>query len=78
MREKKEWLIVTFSTTTAAMALERYCQKENLPGRIIPLPTKISAGCGLAWRTEPQEKDDLMERMEREHLAWETMHVIVL
>ena len=44
MREKKQWLIVTFYTTSAAMAAEKACGQAGLPGRIIPVPR----GCGVA------------------------------
>ena len=38
MREKKLWLIITFHTTTAAMAMESLCTEKGLPGRLIPVP----------------------------------------
>ena len=50
MREKKLWLIITFHTTTAAMAMEAMCAAKNLPGRLIPVPREITAGCGMSWR----------------------------
>lgn len=49
MREKKRRFIITFETTTQAMEMERICGLNNIPGRIIPLPREISAGCGLSW-----------------------------
>ena len=54
MREKKQWLIVTFYTTSAAMAAEKACEQAGLPGRIIPVPREITADCGLGWRTPPE------------------------
>ena len=64
MREKKRYVILTFKTTTAAMAMEKKCTAENIPGRLIPLPGEISAGCGLSWRILPEEyaayKDKIM------------------
>ena len=47
MREKKQWLIVTFYTTSAAMAAEKACGKAGLPGRIIPVPREITADLSL-------------------------------
>ena len=35
MREKQLRLIVTFNTTTGAMAMEKACKSENIPGRLI-------------------------------------------
>lgn len=53
MIEKKCWLVVTFHTTAGAMAMERICRNLGIPGRLIPVPRSITAGCGMAWRAEP-------------------------
>ena len=65
MREKSWKYIVTFQTTTAAMACESLCEKENVPGRLIPVPKEISSGCGLAWCAASESVsliDDLIKR----------------
>ena len=49
MLKKTEKLVITFHTTTEAMAMESACKKEHADGRLIPVPRVISAGCGLAW-----------------------------
>lgn len=54
MRVKKPYQILTFYTTSAAMAMERYCAEHEIPGRLIPIPRELSAGCGLAWRMETE------------------------
>ena len=48
MRQKKNYMILTFKTTTAAMAMEKKCGEDKIPGRLIPLPGEISAGTVLA------------------------------
>lgn len=55
MREKREYILLTFQTTSEAMAMERYCGKREIPGRLIPVPGEVSAGCGLAWRIPAEE-----------------------
>ena len=55
MREKHEFTVLAFATNDAAMKMEQYCQTHGIPGRLIPLPEEVSAGCGIAWRMEPQE-----------------------
>ena len=50
MRQKKNYMILTFKTTTAAMAMEKKCGEDKIPGRLIPLPGEISAGCGFPYR----------------------------
>ena len=49
MIERREKLVITFHTTTAAVAMEFCCREAGLKGRLIPVPGTISAGCGLAW-----------------------------
>jgi len=49
MREKSWKYIVTFQTTTAAMAFENLCMQKKVPGRLIPVPKELSSGCGLSW-----------------------------
>ena len=47
MREKQERFVVTFATTAGAMAMEEACRAAGLPGRLIPVPRSITAGCGV-------------------------------
>lgn len=63
MIPKTERLVITFHTTTEAMAMERLCKDLGAPGRLIPVPRQISAGCGLAWCADTQYEDELTQRM---------------
>ncbi|MSR93633.1 DUF3343 domain-containing protein [Clostridiaceae bacterium 68-1-5] len=65
MRKKERKLVVTFYTTADAMGMEKLCKEEGLPGRIIPVPRSISAGCGLAWCTEPEQKEVIEAGLKR-------------
>ena len=64
MRTKQNYHLLTFHTTTAAMAMEDYCHEHGIPGRMIPLPQEISAGCVLAWRMRPEEYAQEKDRIE--------------
>jgi len=71
MRKKEMKLVVTFHTTADAMAAERVCKNEGLPGRLIPVPRDISAGCGLSWCAGEELEEQLVlaldeNRIERE------------
>ena len=66
MRKKELKLVVTFHTTADAMAMEKACQELRVPGRLIPVPREISAGCGLAW-CAPLEVQELVESIMREN-----------
>ena len=56
MIRKREKLLITFYTTTDAMAMERLCRENGMPGRIVPVPGTVSADCGLGWCAEPGEE----------------------
>ena len=55
MRAKRPYIVLSFGSTVAAMAWEKHCQEAEVPGRLIPLPRELSAGCGLAWRMLPED-----------------------
>lgn len=78
MRKKKEKLVVSFLTTTQAMAAEKYCQKNQIPGRIIPLPGEISAECGIAWCTEPKEEERIRQVIKNGGIQAEGIHRVYL
>ena len=59
MRKKELKLVVTFHTTADAMAMEKACKEHSTPGRLIPVPRSISAGCGLSWCADLKERDEI-------------------
>jgi hypothetical protein len=71
MRKQEEKLVVTFHTTADAIALEKACKDAGVPGRMIPVPRELSAGCGLAWCTEPEREKELQHLFQENGLEWE-------
>lgn len=78
MREKTEKCVVTFRTTTGAMAMERLCHAGGLPGRLIPVPRTITAGCGMCWAAPPGSREGLEKLVMREHLDVDGIYAIIL
>ena len=74
MRKKELKLVVTFHTTADAMAMEKACKEHDVPGRIIPVPRVISAGCGLAWCAELDEREQIADIMKQVGIQEEDMH----
>lgn len=74
MREKKLQLVVTFHTTADAMAMEQACRERQAPGRLIPVPRTISAGCGLVWCAGLECRGVLKEIMLSTGIQEEDMH----
>lgn len=78
MRVRRDFLVVSFPTTAAAMACEELCHSKGLPGRMIPVPSQISAGCGLSWRVLPGEKDALLAALDDAGIPWAAADVVQL
>ena len=47
--ENNKFIIISFNTTTDAMAFEKFCIDNKIGGKLISVPKEIDAGCGLAW-----------------------------
>ena len=76
---KKEWkIVVTFHTTAEAMAMEKACNEAEAPGRMIPVPRIISAGCGLAWAAPTEAKEELEALMAKVGIEREAIHECLL
>jgi hypothetical protein len=78
MRLKQPRLIITFHTTTAAMGMEIACGRPGLPGRLIPVPREITAGCGMAWSAPPEARADLEAFVQQESITTDGWYELTL
>ena len=78
MHVKVDSLVITFPTTAAAMACEDLCKKKGLPGRMIPVPGQISAGCGLAWKVSPADRPVFELELAAAGIALSGMEIVGL
>ena len=78
MRKKELKLIVTFHTTTDAMAMEKACKEAGAPGRLIPVPREISAGCGLSWCAGIEDRDTIRKVIESIGVQEQEMHELMV
>lgn len=74
MIKKTEKLVITFYTTTEAMAMERICKETRADGRLIPVPRAISAGCGLAWCADLRSDEALTGLMQEKGISHQGIH----
>ena len=74
MRKKELKLVVTFHTTADAMAMEKVCGEHRVPGRLIPVPRSISAGCGLGWCAPAEAGEKVLEIMAEKGIEQEALH----
>ena len=78
MREKSEKCVVAFRTTAGAMAMERSCKETGLPGRLIPVPRSITAGCGLSWAAPPEVRGALEDLVVRRRLEISGIYTVII
>lgn len=74
MRKKEMKLVVTFHTTADAIAMEKACKRMGVPGRLIPVPRAITAGCGLSWCAQLDEKEEIEQAMKQVSIEKEEIH----
>lgn len=70
---KQDYLVVTFQETTMALYMEKVCLKDHKPGRLIPLPKTIDAGCGLAWATLDKNQEEWRLYLTSQNICYDQM-----
>ncbi len=78
MRKKELKLIITYTSTSKAINMEKIFKDNNLPGRLIPLPTEISAGCGLAWACAIFEKEIVITALKKYSIQYSNIYELML
>ena len=78
MREKTLKKVITFNSTTDAIAFEKYCQNNGVPGRIIPVPRQISASCGLCWALSAEEGTDIEAKIKEAGLSYAATYELMI
>ena len=76
IRQKKPALVIAFDTTAQALAAEKLFTESGLPGRMIPIPSQITAGCGLAWKAEPEQCQALCGALERSDIRYSACRIL--
>ena len=49
-----------------------------IPGRLIPIPREITAGCGLSWKTAPEARDEVLTALKKAGYRWEAEYILEL
>lgn len=78
MREKKQCFVVTYYTTAEAMATERLCKEKGIGGKLISAPRNITADCGIAWSSSPDNKELIIASLSEAKIEVQGFHDLVL
>nr|WP_283171769.1 DUF3343 domain-containing protein [Curtanaerobium respiraculi] len=71
-------VVVTFASTADAIAMESDAQAYGLPGRIVPVPSEIDAGCGLAWCCDAADREKLVAGLKEFGIVHEGVFAVEL
>lgn len=77
-REKTMKVVFAFPTTTMAMKMEAAAKAKGTPGRLIPVPRQISAGCGMAWCAPVADRVSLEQLINAEQILTEGCYELLL
>ena len=77
-REKTMKVVFAFTTTTMAMKMEAAAKEKEAPGRLIPVPRQISAGCGMAWCAPVADRVSLEQLIDEEQIVTEGCYELLL
>lgn len=73
MLKKKLKLIVTFYTTSAAMATEKACKENGVDGNLISAPRELSADCGISFATDVNNKEMIEKLLQDKNIEYEKL-----
>ena len=74
MRAKAPRLVVTFHTTAEAMATERLCRREGLPGKLISVPRQLTSDCGIAWACPADLRQKVANLLAENGVEYDGLH----
>ena len=77
-RCKTPHAVVAFDSTADAMAVQAAAANGDVPGRMIPVPSEISAGCGLAWSAPAEQREALEGVLQAKSLNWAAITLVDL
>ncbi len=67
----EKFLLLVSDSTHFVMQLEKLLQNYEICCRIIPLPSEVSAGCGLSIRVELEDSQKVDEIIQKEAIKVE-------
>ncbi len=65
--------VVTFSTTSDALACDSCIKAQSIEAKLIPIPAFLKAGCGFACLFQNSEEADLRAWLQNTAVAYETL-----
>lgn len=71
-----KYYIIAFNSTNEAILSEKVILDKNINARIIPLPTEITASCGLSLRIEADDLEKAIVLLGQNNITFEVYFVV--
>lgn len=72
----EEYYIIAFNSTNQAILSEKLLIDKNIDVKIIPLPTHITASCGLSLKIELNELKKVSNLLKQNNIVFDIYFVI--
>ena len=73
MLKKKLKLIITFHTSSEAMATEKVCKDAGIEGQLISAPRDLTSDCGISYAAEVGDRGKIEELLVSKRIEFEKM-----
>lgn len=73
MLKKELKLIITFYTSSAAMATEKMCKDNGISGKLISAPRNLSSDCGISYATDVENREKIETLLKEKKIEFEKM-----
>ena len=76
--QKSNYYSCDISHNHGCHEMERTAKESEFPGRLIPIPSEISAQCGLAWKCVEQSEEETENFLKKKELAWDGIYRVLV
>ncbi len=76
MIESKKVLVITFSMSDDVISMDRFYKSQNIDGKVIHIPSSLTAGCGRAYQVDIKYKDYMKKILKENGIFFEGIYEI--
>lgn len=70
----RNYSVVLFYSTSAAIRAERLSQKAGLKVKLIPVPRHLSSDCGICLRFENKDVEEIRAILGKGDVEYDSIH----
>lgn len=78
MIKKELKIVVTFFTSSEAMACEKECKIAQIEGKLISAPRELTSDCGISYKTDLKYKEDIEKLLKEKNIEYDKINEIYL